>query len=100
MKTYTVYFNRPVILEFIGDRFNHETKKWEYDVPMTKTDDTFTFHSLKPAKEIIKKNMDAYVGSCITKTWSNGDWENCGEIKMKGSNKTFIANTRQQITNY
>ena len=36
----------------------------------------------------------------ITKVWSNGDWEPAGEITLKGSNKTFIANTRQQKKNY
>lgn len=41
-----------------------------------------------------------YKGSCITKTWANGDWENLGEIKMKGSNKTFVANTRQKVASY
>lgn len=41
-----------------------------------------------------------YKGSCITKTWANGDWENLGEIKLAGSNKTFVANTKQRVANY
>lgn len=36
----------------------------------------------------------------ITKVWSNGDWENLGEIKLKSSNKTFVANTRQIKPSY
>ena len=32
MKTYTVYFSEPVCHKYIGDRFNRELKKWEYDV--------------------------------------------------------------------
>lgn len=67
---------------------------------MTETSDTFTFFSLAPAKKLIKDNIDKYAGSSITKTWANGDWENCGEIKLTGSNKTFVANTKQQAPNY
>lgn len=62
--------------------------------------DTFTFHSLKAAKDLIKANLDKYEGSCIIKSWANGDWENLGEIKLTGSNKTFIANTKQSKLNY
>jgi hypothetical protein len=36
----------------------------------------------------------------ITQIRSNGDWMNCGEIKLKGSNKTFVANTKQTKMNY
>lgn len=100
MKTYTVYFNNPVTLKYKGDRFNKELKKWEYDVDCEKTSDTFTFYSLAPAKKLIKENIKEYKDSCITKTWSNGDWENLGPIKLTGSNKIFIANTRQKVANY
>lgn len=44
--------------------------------------------------------MDKYINSSITKIWANGDWENLGPIKMTGSNKTFVANTRQKVANY
>ena len=100
MKTYTVCFSEPVCYKYIGDKFNRELKRWEYDVECEKWDDTFTFHSLKPAKALIKANIDKYKCSCITKTWANGDWENLGEINIKGSNKTFVANTKQKIANY
>ena len=36
----------------------------------------------------------------IYKIYSNGDFENCGEIVLKGSNKTFIANSKQTTKNY
>lgn len=36
----------------------------------------------------------------ITKVWSNGDWEPLGPIELKGSNKTFVANTRQTKAGY
>ena len=35
-----------------------------------------------------------------TKYYANGDWVPCGEIVLKGSNKTFIANTRMTKPNY
>lgn len=61
MKTYTVYFSEPVCHKYIGDRFNRELKKWEYDVECEEWNDTFTFHSLKPAKALatIKNEIEA-----------------------------------------
>lgn len=100
MKTYTVYFSEQVSHKYIGDRFNKELKKWEHDVELEERSDTFTFYSLAPAKKLIKANLDKYKGSCITKTWANGDWESLGEINLNGSNKTFVANTRQKKANY
>lgn len=100
MKQYTIYFTEPVIHRYIGDRFNSETKKWEYDVECEDKNNTFTVYSLKAAKAIINENLEKYKTSCITKIWSNGDWENLGEIKLNGNNKTFVANTRQKKANY
>lgn len=100
MKTYTVYFSEPVTIKYKGDRFNKELKKWEHDVDCEETSPMFTFHSLAPAKKLIKENMDKYIDSIITKTWANGDWENLGPIKIAGNNKTFVANTRQKVANY
>lgn len=56
-----------------------------------------TFYNLPAAKKAMKEN-DAK--GTITKIWSNGDWENLGEIVLKGSNKTFVANTKQKKANY
>lgn len=100
MKQYTVYFNEPISVKYIGDKFNKELKKWEYNVECVKIDDTFTLYSLKAAKDLIKENLSKYKGSSIIQTWSNGDWENLGEIKLRGSNKTFVANTKQKRVNY
>ncbi len=100
MKEYTVYFTEPVCLKTTGDRFNKQLNKWEYNVEIEVWKDTFTFCSLKAAKMMIRANQDKYKGSCITKIWANGDWENLGEIKLTGSNKTFVANTRQKKANY
>ena len=55
------------------------------------------FYSLSEAKKAMKEN-DAE--GFITKVWSNGDWEPAGEITLKGTNKTFIANTRQTTKSY
>ena len=100
MKQYTVYFSEPVCCKYIGDKFNKELKKWECNVECEEWNDTFIFNSLAPAKKLIKANLNKYKGSCIIKTWANGDWENLGEIKLIGSNKTFVANTCQRTSNY
>lgn len=99
MKQYSVYFNEPVAHTYKSERFNKETRRWE-EVEVTEMVKSVTFYSLAPAKKLIKANLDKYAGSCITKTWANGDWENLGEINLKGSNKTFVANTRQKVANY
>lgn len=99
MKQYSVYFSEPVAHTYKNERFNKETRSWE-EVEVTEMVKSVTFYSLAPAKKLIKANLDKYAGSCITKTWANGDWENLGEINLKGSNKTFVANTKQRIANY
>ena len=99
MKQYSVYFNEPVAHTYKDERFNKETRKWE-EVEVTEMVKSVTFYSLAPAKKLIKANLDKYAGSCITKTWAYGVWENLGEINLKGSNKTFVANTKQRIANY
>lgn len=71
-----------------------------YKVDCEETGPMFTFHSLAPAKKLIRENMDKYMDSIITKTWADGDWENLGPIKLAGNNKTFVANTRQKVANY
>ena len=99
MKTYTVYFSEPVAYTYIGDKWNKETRHWE-EGEIVEVESMFTFHSLAAAKKLIKANLDKYVSSCITQTWANGDFENLGQIKLKGNNKTFVANTRQTKASY
>ncbi len=99
MKQYSVYFSEPVAHTYKDERFNKETRKWE-EVEVTEMVTSVTFYSLAPAKKLIKANLDKYKGSCITKIWANGDCENLGEINLKCSNKTFVANTRQVKANY
>jgi hypothetical protein len=57
-----------------------------------------TVYSLSEAKKIMK----AHPGSTgdKTKVYSNGDWVPCGPITLKGSNKTFVANTKMTKSNY
>lgn len=55
------------------------------------------FYKLPDAKKAMKEhNAKGY----ITKIYSNGEWENCGEIQLKGNNKTFIANSKQTVKGY
>lgn len=99
MKIYSVSFIEPITHEYKDEVFNRDTNKWE-EVTVTVKKDYFTFYSLTPAKRLIKANLDKYKGSSITKVYANGDWVNCGEIKISGSNKHFIANTRMTKVNY
>lgn len=55
------------------------------------------FHSLTAAKKAMREHN---AKGTKTKFYSNGDWEPCGEITLSGSNKTFMANTRQTKPGY
>ena len=101
MKQYTVYFTEPIERTYITEKQVFENGRWQMkEVEVTEKVDTVTFYSLAPAKKLIKANINKYKGSCITKIWANGDWENLGEINLKSSNKTFVANTKQRLANY
>ena len=52
-------------------------------------------YSISEAKKIMKAHPGA-TGNKV-KVYSNGDWVNCGEIKLKGSNKSFIANSPRNM---
>lgn len=99
MKQYTLYFKEAIPVEVTMDRYNKETRTWS-EVKTISMMSIVHLSSLAAAKKLIKKHIDKYEGSCITKTWANGDWENLGEINLEGSNKTFVANTRQTKANY
>ena len=55
------------------------------------------FYDLPSAKWAMKVN-DAK--GFITKVWANGDFEPAGEITLKGTNKTYFANTKQKKASY
>lgn len=54
-----------------------------------------TCYSLKEAKDLMRQHEGA-TGS-KTKVYSNGEWVNCGEITLKGSNATYIANSPRNM---
>ena len=55
------------------------------------------FYNLTDAKKAMKTH-DAR--GYITKVYSNGDWVDCGEIRLKASNKAFVANSRMSKAGY
>ena len=55
------------------------------------------FGTLKAAKEAMKAHNAT---GWITKMCANGDWEDLGEIRLKGHNRHFVANTRQKVAGY
>lgn len=73
-----------------------------YSVYNKTTQEAETYYSLSAAKKRMKELMKQgfEVSGSKTKVWSNGDWENCGEITLTGSNKTFFANARMTKPNY
>ena len=74
----------------------------QYSVYDKTTDKSETFYSLASAKkrmkQLIKEGHE--VSGSKTKIYANGDWEPCGEITLTGSNKSFMANTRQTKPGY
>lgn len=55
------------------------------------------FYNLIEAKKAMKEhNAKGY----IYKFYSNGTMVQCGEISLSKSNKTFAANSRQQVKGY
>lgn len=73
-----------------------------YSVYDATTKEGETKYSLSEAKKWIKERIklghDA--SGSKTKVYTNGDWVPCGAIELKGSNKTFIANTKMTKLNY
>lgn len=57
-----------------------------------------TVYSISAAKKIMKMHPGS-TGEKI-KVYANGDWVPCGPIVIKGSNKSFIANTRMTKKSY
>jgi hypothetical protein len=55
------------------------------------------FYNLRASRAAMKANNAI---GFITEIRSNGDFINHGQIKLKGNNKTFTANTKQVNSNY
>lgn len=58
----------------------------------TKDGESKTFYDLPSAKKYMKANEGSR--GDITKVWSNGDWEPCGEIKLAGRNSVKMSNEK------
>lgn len=99
MKVYSVFLKKDIQVKYIRERLNKNTQEWE-EFEIIKNQSSFDFYSLSKAKKFIKENIDNYLNSTITKVYSNGDWENCGEISLNINNKKFVANTRQTKKSY
>lgn len=59
---------------------------------------TEEFYNLTSAKAAMRQDKGST--GVIYKTWSNGDFECLGSIKLNGSNRTFVANTKQTTESY
>lgn len=55
------------------------------------------FTTLTAAKKAMREHN---AGGWIEKSWANGDWENLGEIRLRGHNRHLVANTRQRKAGY
>lgn len=73
-----------------------------YSVYDKTTKESETYYSLSAAKKAMKElsKQGHEVEGCKTRVYSNGDWVNCGEITLSGSNKSFVANSRMTKANY
>lgn len=71
----------------------------QYTVINAKTGYREDFYSLTEAKAAMRTNN----ARCYkTKIYRNGDWIPCGEVMLKGNNKSMIANSpcTMQQANY
>lgn len=68
-----------------------------YNVVNSETGYREEFFNLSAAKKAMRENN---AKGFITKVYSNGDWVDCGEITLNGSNKTFVANSQQTTKSY
>ena len=80
----------------------NDTIMKQYSVFDKTSNESELFFTLTQAKKWMRERMKLghEVSGSITKVWSNGDWEPCGEIKLTGTNKTLIVNTRQKKEGY
>lgn len=94
MKQYIVSFNKPVAHKCTSEKYNKITRQWEKEDKIEMVE-TITFFNLTDAKNFIKEHIDFYKTSSIIKMWSNGDFENCGEINISGNNAKRLSNMTQ-----
>lgn len=66
------------------------------------TKESETFFTLTAAKKWMRNKLKQghEVSGQKYKVYSDGDFVNCGEINLTGSNKSFVANTKQKKPGY
>ena len=66
------------------------------------TNESETFCSLNAAKKWMRERMkqDRSVGGQEYGGYADGELVNCGSVRRTGSNKSFVANTRQTKKGY
>lgn len=66
------------------------------------TKESETFCTLTAAKKWMRERMKQghEVSGQKYKVYSNGDFVNCGNILLNGSNKSFVANTKLRKPGY
>ena len=66
------------------------------------TKESEAFCSLTAAKKWMRERMkqDHKVSGQKYRVYSDGEFVNCGSISLTGSNKSFVANTRQTKKGY
>ncbi len=66
------------------------------------TKESQTFYALTAAKKWMKERIKQghEVRGQKYKVYSDGDFVNCGTIRLTGNNKSFVANTRQTQKGY
>lgn len=66
------------------------------------TKESETFFTLTAAKKWMRNRLKQghEVSGQKYKVYSDGDFVNCGEINLTGSNKSFVANTKQKKPGY
>jgi hypothetical protein len=74
----------------------------QYLVSDSTTKEHTDFFTAAAAKKWMRERIKLghEVSGSKVKIYSNGDWVNCGDINLTGTNKVFIANTRMTKANY
>ena len=66
------------------------------------TKESEVFYTLTAAKKWMRERikLNHEVSGLKYKIYADGDVVNCGSIKLKGNNKSFVANTKQRKEGY
>ena len=75
------------------------TQCFVYDLSTKESETFFTLTAAKKWMRERQKQGHVVEGSKY-KVYSNGDTVNCGKVNLKGSNKSFVANSKQSKPGY